>query len=69
MNFDEMFCFARLFALAMGGSYPKKLSEREMDMACELLKKMADNSANWTLEQKEMYKLMVDYAKRQAKGY
>ncbi len=62
MDFDELISVAKLFSSATQGK-PISMSSKELDVACEALKKMADERQDWTQEQKELYKAMVDYAK------
>ena len=63
MNFYESICFSKLYAVAFGLTPIHSISKQEVDIAAECLKKMADNSIYWTQEQKDLYKLLVDYAK------
>jgi len=37
------------------------------DMTIEILKKMADNRNDWSDDQKEVYKLLADFAKERIK--
>lgn len=66
MNPFEVFSFAKLFSTVMNGQM--SVSSAEMEVACKLLKEMADNNQCMTSEQKEAYKLMVDCAKEASKG-
>ncbi len=66
MNPFEVFSFAKLFSTVMSGQM--SVSSAEMEAACKLLKEMADNNQCMTSEQKEAYKLMVDWAKEASKG-
>lgn len=61
MNFYEALCFAKLFERAIGGQV--SMSEIEKEVACESLKRMADQRNDWTEEQKNYYKMMVDFSK------
>ena len=63
MSFYEMMCFAKVYNVACGFSSPLTVSKQELDIVCEILKKNADNCWNWNQEQKEFYKLLVDYTK------
>ncbi len=63
MDFCEMLCFAKLFSSAMGDR-KTTINPNEVDIAAETLKKLADNRNDWNQEQKELYKLLVDYAKK-----
>lgn len=66
MTFYNLFCFAKLYAVAMGLDRQSSLSNEEVDAACEALKSMADNCNNWNEEQKELYKMLVDFCKEQS---
>ena len=66
MNPFDLFSFAKLFSTAMSGRM--SLSDAEMEAACKMLKEMADNNPQLTMEQKEISKMMVDYAKDASKG-
>ncbi len=62
MDFYELISVAKLFSSVMQGK-SISMSSKEMDVACEALKKATDNRQDWTWEQKKLYKAMVDYAK------
>ncbi len=68
MNFSDMLSLAKLFTLATNSTATLTMSSEEIEVACEVLKKLADEKAIWSQEQKEYYKLLVDYAKELAKG-
>lgn len=68
MTLYEMICFAKVYNAAWGLVDKQAVSSQEIDVAVELLKKNADNRANWTQEQKDTYKAIADYAKEQMKG-
>ena len=65
MNIFEMMSFAELFSKAMGGRI--NMSDAEIEAGSQVLKNMAEQRCDWTEEQKELYKLMVDYAKENKK--
>lgn len=44
------------------------VSGQEIDAAVELLKRIADNRADWTQEQQDTYKVIADYAEEQMQG-
>ena len=67
MNFFEMLCFAKLFSAVMQGNPIRSISSMELDAASEALKQITDQRQDWTQEQKEIYKMMVDCAKEQSK--
>lgn len=68
MNFSDMLNLAKLFTLATNSTATLTMSSEEIEVACEVLKKLADEKAIWSQEQKEYYKLLVDYAKELTKG-
>ena len=63
-----MLSLAKLFTLATNSTTTLTMSSEEIEVACEVLKKLADEKAIWSQEQKEYYKLLVDYAKELTKG-
>ncbi len=68
MNFYETICISKLYAVAFGFAPRQSINNTEIDVAAECLKKMADNNYTWTQEQKDQYKLLVDFAKEMSKG-
>lgn len=67
MNFYESICFSRVHAAFCGLIPKQQVSEAEYEVAFECLKKMAENRYDWTDEQKEQYKALVDYCKEVSK--
>ncbi len=67
MDFYKMICFAKLYTEVIQGRGSVALSSEELNIACEVLKKMTDDRQDWTKEQKETYKAMVDFVKEQSK--
>ncbi len=63
MNIYELMSVAKLFSQAMGGQVTTSYAEQ--DMALRILKEMASYRQDWTEEEKEFYKLMVDYGREQ----
>ena len=61
MNMYELMSVAKLFSQAMGGQVTTSYAEQ--DMALRILKEMASYRKDWTEEEKEFYKLMVDYGR------
>lgn len=68
MNFFESICISKLYAIVMGFAPIQSISKPEVEIAAECLKRMADNKYYWTQEQKDLYKLLVDYVKEHFKG-
>ena len=62
-NFYETICVSKLFSVAVCGDQRTSLSDIECKTALEALKKMADDKWDWSQEQKDFYKSMVDYTK------
>ena len=67
MNFYDILSVAKLFAVATGNTKHITMSSAELGIASEALKKLADERDDWNEEQKEYYKILVDYAKEQTK--
>ncbi len=65
MTLYNLFCFAKLSAVALGLDKQSLISKAEVDAAYEALKSMADSCNNLTQEQKEWYKIIADYCKEQ----
>ena len=63
----QMISLAKVLNATMGTTYLQNVSMNDVDIASEILKNMADNSPYWTQEQKDTYKLMVDYTKERTK--
>lgn len=61
MNMYELMSVAKLFSQAMDGKITTSYAEQQM--ALRILKEMANYRQDWTEEEKEFYKLMVDYGK------
>lgn len=68
MNFYEMICFAKVYCAATGLVNPKSVSKQEFDVTADVLKKTADTRNDWTFEQKELYKSMVEFARQLTTG-
>ncbi len=66
-EFSQFISLAKVFAMAMGDRRIT-ISSVEQDAAYEALKTMADRSNGWTQEQKEYYKMMVDFGNEITKG-
>ena len=65
-EFSEFLCLAKVFAMAMGDRRIT-ISSAERDTAFESLKMMAEHRDDWTEEQKEWYKMMVDFGNEATK--
>ncbi|MCM1302549.1 MAG: hypothetical protein NC305_10240 [Lachnospiraceae bacterium] len=66
-EFSQFIGLAKIFAMAMGDR-KITVSGEERDAAFEALKTMAGHRNGWTEEQKEYYKMMVDFGKEVTKG-
>ena len=67
MNFNELLCLYKLMSVAFNNKKKETLTQNEIDIASETLKKFADDAQNWTREDKENYKLLVDLVKESSK--
>ena len=67
MTFDEMIGFAKVFSVYAGLASPLSVTNHERELAFEAMKKLADYRNDWTQEQKELYKVLADFAKEQIK--
>lgn len=63
MSLEEMMLCAKLFAYAMGDR-SIVLTQIDRDSAVVMLKRMADQKWDWTPQQKEQYKALVDICKQ-----
>ena len=59
MTYYNLFCFAKLYAVATGLDKQSSLSKAEIDAASEALKAIADSCNNLTQEQKDWYKMII----------
>ena len=67
MTYEQM-CLFKLFCSSMGMMDRNNITNAEMEVACESLKHMADQRYDWTDQQKNTYKFLVDYAKEMTKS-
>jgi hypothetical protein len=65
-DFGKIISLAKVFAMAMGDR-TITISSEERDAAFEELKVRADHRNDWTEEQKEYYKMMVDFGNEATK--
>jgi hypothetical protein len=65
-DFGKIISLAKVFAKAMSNR-TFTISSEEQDAAIEGLKVMADHRNGWTEEQKEIYKIMVDFGNEATK--
>ena len=63
MNFIDFISFAKVYNAAMNPQCRDSVSNLEIEVTVEILKKMADNRYDWSDEQKSIYKLLADYVK------
>ena len=64
----EQICLFKLFCTAMGMMDRQSISQIEIEVACETLKRMTDQRYDWTDQQKSFYKFLVDFAKEMTKN-
>lgn len=67
MEFYEMICFAKVYNVVCGYSSPSTVSRHDVEIAIEVLKKMADDRNDWTQEQKDCYKMIANFGKEYIK--
>ena len=67
-NFFEVISLAKLFSRTIGGNNNISMSDVEFEAAAELLKKLGSDRQDWTTQEKEIYKAMVDFAKETSKS-
>jgi hypothetical protein len=65
-DFGKIISLAKVFAKVMSNR-TFTISSEEQDAAVEGLKVMADHRNGWTEEQKEYYKMMVDFGNEATK--
>lgn len=63
----EELCVTRVYQAALGTIDRKTITKKEIDITVEVLKKHADDRNDWNDQQKEVYKLLADFAKEQIK--
>lgn len=68
MTPDEKYCVARVYNAALGIIDRRTITQHEVDITIEILKKCANDRDDWTENKKEAYKLLADYAKEQIQG-
>lgn len=67
MDFYDFISFAKVYNAAMNPQLRNSVSNTEIEVTVEILKKMADNRYDWSDEQKSIYKLLADFAKERIK--
>lgn len=63
ITFYELVSFAKVFSKAFAIDRRMSVTKEEEKAAIEVLKKINENRADWTQEQKETYKAFADLAK------
>lgn len=63
MSLEEMMLCAKFFAYAMGDR-SVSLRETDKELAVDMLKRMAEQRWDWTEQQKQQYKILVDVCKQ-----
>ena len=67
MNFIDFISFAKVYNAVMNPQLRSSVSKADVESTLEILKKMADNRKDWSDNQKEVYKLLADFAKERIK--
>ena len=60
INPEEVLAITKITAYFFGDK-TIEVTKIDKKVACEALKKMADNKSDWTRQQKESYKQLVEY--------
>lgn len=63
MNLSEIMSLYKLITIACFPNSKISITQNELEIAVDALKRMADNSPNWSEYDKEVYKLALDCAK------
>ncbi len=63
MTFDQVLSLAKIINAIYNNNSSVKVTKRDKEIAAESLKLLADQRCDWTQEQKELYKVLVDYVK------
>lgn len=62
MTIEEMLLFAKILAFVFGDK-SVELTDTDKELAFETLKKMTDRRLDMTEQQKQQFKLLVEYCK------
>ena len=63
MTINEILILAKILAYA-SGNRTVTITDLEKKIAAEALKRMADQRMDWTMKEKEQYKILVDVVER-----
>lgn len=63
MTINEILLFAKILAFA-SGDRSVTVTDLDKEMATEALKRMADQRMDWTEQQREQYKLLVEFVEK-----
>ena len=63
MAINEILLFAKILAFA-SGDRSVTVTDLDKEMATEALKRMADQRMDWTEQQREQYKLLVEFVEK-----
>ncbi len=64
MTFYQLTCYTKIYNAAIGYIDKRLVTQQEIEVAIEVLKKLADERDDWTDEQKELYKFIADISKK-----
>ena len=67
MNFLQFLALCNMFRALNNPNFRNQITRNDFDLACEALKNIADNTQNWTKDDKERYKALVDFVNEMAK--
>lgn len=65
MSFLELISFSKVFSVAMGLDNRRILSRIDLEIASKVLDQMIDEAPYWNQVQRETYKLLVDFVKKE----
>ena len=63
MTINEILAFAKILAFA-SGDRTVTVTDLDKEMAADTLKRMADQRLDWTEQQREQYKLLVEFVEK-----
>lgn len=63
MDLEKIIVLAKVLSVAMGWDKPEILKDKDVEIAYEFLKEAANYCSNWSDQQKELYKAMIDCVK------
>lgn len=65
MTFYELNCYTKVYNAALGYIDRNSVSKEEIKVTIEVLKEFVNEREDWTDEEKEIYKILADYVKKE----